>query len=298
MNKRKKVVAEHALSLFVEKGIAQTSIQDILNRAGISKGTFYNYFSSKHECVSEIIEQARYDATLMRSEFMIGKDPKDYAVLSEQITILSTLNRARGLDVVFEEMLHSGDRELKKVVLKYRVYEIEWLAVRFQEVFNIVLHEQAFEAAVIFYGMMQHLSFVSKMVQQNTIHINTITNACLIYMQDIVRVMLTESTNILDGQCLDVFVSSIRNVEVTVAEAIEQLQQFCELPDKTKSQQEITDAIVAEVQREDIRAVVIDALLRVFTKEFDGSPYLNEAKEISSVLWYLVKQNKFNKSTP
>ena len=30
MNKRKKIVAEHALALFIEKGIGQTSIQDIL----------------------------------------------------------------------------------------------------------------------------------------------------------------------------------------------------------------------------------------------------------------------------
>ena len=40
MNNRKKIVAEHALALFIEKGIRQTSIQDILDRTGISKGTF------------------------------------------------------------------------------------------------------------------------------------------------------------------------------------------------------------------------------------------------------------------
>ena len=38
---------------------------------GLSKGTFYNYFSSKHECVSASLEQARYDASLTRAEIKL-----------------------------------------------------------------------------------------------------------------------------------------------------------------------------------------------------------------------------------
>lgn len=56
MNERKKHVAETALKLFQEKGIQHTSIQDIVKAASISKGTFYNYFTSKNDCVAEILE--------------------------------------------------------------------------------------------------------------------------------------------------------------------------------------------------------------------------------------------------
>ncbi|MGA9287974.1 MAG: helix-turn-helix domain-containing protein, partial [Anaerobacillus sp.] len=49
MNDRKQHVIKMAHQLFIDRGFQATSIQDILDYSGISKGTFYNYFSSKNE---------------------------------------------------------------------------------------------------------------------------------------------------------------------------------------------------------------------------------------------------------
>lgn len=291
MNKRKRLVADQALTLFVEKGIAQTSIQDILERSGISKGTFYNYFSSKHECVWAILEQARYDARMMRGELMIEKDPRDVEVLLEQIAVLSSISRKRGLDAVFEEILHSGDSELKKLVLKYRVYELEWLGERFTEVFEIDQKEIAFEAAVIFYGIMQHLMFTKKVIHQNTLEPKTITRSAIIYVKEILRLMVEQGTNVLDSQHLQVYIKSFRNVELTVKEVIEPLEQFWHA-DFTRSQQQITEALLAEMKNDEPREVVLNALLKAFTNEFKGSLYDNESKELSSTIWHYIKQVK------
>ena len=38
-----------AFELFTEKGIKDTSIQDIVDKAGVAKGTFYLYFKDKYE---------------------------------------------------------------------------------------------------------------------------------------------------------------------------------------------------------------------------------------------------------
>lgn len=47
MHERKKQVLRAAHQLFIDKGFHQTSINDIIEYSDISKGTFYNYFSSK-----------------------------------------------------------------------------------------------------------------------------------------------------------------------------------------------------------------------------------------------------------
>lgn len=292
MNNRKRLVVDHALSLFIEKGIAQTSIQDIISRAGISKGTFYNYFSSKHECVEAILEQARYDARMMRGELMIEKDLKDVEILLEQITVLSNINRKRGLEAVFEEILHSGDLELKKLVLKYRVYELEWLAGRFTEVFEIEREEYAFEASVIFYGIMQHLMFTKKLIHQNTLESKTIARAAMTYMKEILRLMMEEGTNVLDSHNVQVFINSFNKVELTSQEVIENLEQFKHNADFTKSQQDITEALLSEVKFEEPRIIVMNALLKAFTNEFKGSLHMNKAKELASMVWYFIKQQK------
>ncbi|MFF5994854.1 TetR/AcrR family transcriptional regulator [Lysinibacillus sp. KU-BSD001] len=292
MNKRKKLVVDHALSLFVEKGIGQTSIQDILERASISKGTFYNYFSSKHECVGAILEQARYDATLARGEIMIGKDPQDVDVLIEQITVLSSINRSRGIDRVFEEILHSGDMELKKLVLKYRVLELDWLATRFVEVFGDDIRDYAFEAAVLYYGMMQHLSFTGKLIHQNTLEVKAVATSTMKYMKEIVPMLIHQGTGLFDIQNVSVFIGSFTKVEVSAEEVLEQLETFQAQPHFTKPQQDVTDALLEEIKKETPREIVVHALLRAFTYEFKDSPYTNEVKELSSVVWYLVKQLK------
>lgn len=51
--KRDYVVAT-ALQMFSDQGYEQVSVDDIIEKTGISKGTFYHYFKSKDEIISEI----------------------------------------------------------------------------------------------------------------------------------------------------------------------------------------------------------------------------------------------------
>ena len=49
--KKKKRIAllDAAYDLFTSKGVAETSISDIVQRAEMAKGTFYLYFKDKNE---------------------------------------------------------------------------------------------------------------------------------------------------------------------------------------------------------------------------------------------------------
>ena len=44
-----------ALKLFTEKGVKETSVQEITNEAGVAKGTFYLYFKDKYELQDYLI---------------------------------------------------------------------------------------------------------------------------------------------------------------------------------------------------------------------------------------------------
>jgi len=46
---------ETAFDLFIIKGINQTTIQDIVDEAGVAKGTFYLYFKDRHEIIEKIV---------------------------------------------------------------------------------------------------------------------------------------------------------------------------------------------------------------------------------------------------
>lgn len=52
--KRKKIY-EAAYELFTNKGVNQTSIDDIAKKAGVGKGTFYLYFGDKYDIMDRIV---------------------------------------------------------------------------------------------------------------------------------------------------------------------------------------------------------------------------------------------------
>ncbi len=55
-NKRRERIIDAAWKLFREKGFAETTINDILKEAQISKGTFYYYFRSKDDLLDTLSE--------------------------------------------------------------------------------------------------------------------------------------------------------------------------------------------------------------------------------------------------
>jgi AcrR family transcriptional regulator len=54
---RPQQIIEAALEVFGEQGLANARLQDIADRAGLSKGTIYLYFPNKEELFREVIRQ-------------------------------------------------------------------------------------------------------------------------------------------------------------------------------------------------------------------------------------------------
>ncbi|MEG1567773.1 MAG: TetR/AcrR family transcriptional regulator [Anaerovoracaceae bacterium] len=54
VNKTQRKIIEESLKLFMEKGYEETTIQDIINAVGMSKGAIYHYFKSKEDIFDAI----------------------------------------------------------------------------------------------------------------------------------------------------------------------------------------------------------------------------------------------------
>ncbi|WP_308027098.1 TetR/AcrR family transcriptional regulator [Bacillus sp. TH12] len=84
---------DKAHELFIEKGYHATSIQDILNHSGISKGSFYNYFSSKGELFKTVFSSILEEIEIERDKLLIGEDYTDITVYIEQVILIMELNK-------------------------------------------------------------------------------------------------------------------------------------------------------------------------------------------------------------
>ena len=57
---KEKSLLDNAFKLFTEKGIKDTSIQEIADKSGVAKGTFYLYFKDKYELQDQLIARKSY----------------------------------------------------------------------------------------------------------------------------------------------------------------------------------------------------------------------------------------------
>lgn len=75
LEKRKKLL-DSSYELFVEKGISNVSIAEICQKAGIAKGTFYLYFTSKEDIARSL--NRRISFTLMQKAYdEVNRNRKD-----------------------------------------------------------------------------------------------------------------------------------------------------------------------------------------------------------------------------
>lgn len=54
---KRQALLDIALQCFIENGLNQTSVNDIIQKVGIAKGTFYHYFPSKEALILELRRQ-------------------------------------------------------------------------------------------------------------------------------------------------------------------------------------------------------------------------------------------------
>jgi AcrR family transcriptional regulator len=101
--------------LFLEKGVRATSLQDIADRAGVTKGAIYSSFQSKEELVAEVIAAT---ATALRpvleAEMTVGEIFD--ALAAEAISLKTEMNARAAL--VAEYHLHALTNETLREKMK------------------------------------------------------------------------------------------------------------------------------------------------------------------------------------
>ncbi len=156
MYTRKQNVIKAAHQLFIEKGFLATSIQDILDYSGISKGTFYNYFSSKNELLIGIYKTIYSQLDKDRNELLIGKDPSNIEIFIKQLEMQMIANRKNKFINIYEEVVASNDADLQQFVRIIRLNTLRWYYNRFIDIFGEDKKPYLLDCAIMFQGIIQH----------------------------------------------------------------------------------------------------------------------------------------------
>ncbi len=117
-NRTEKIVLRSAKELFAQKGYHQTSISDIIRRAGVARGTFYLYFQSKRDVFNTILDELVKSLGGIMKRIDLNSSTPPLEQLRNILRLIFTLaledpdmprillSRAVGLDREFDRKLH------------------------------------------------------------------------------------------------------------------------------------------------------------------------------------------------
>lgn len=208
MNERKRHVLNKAHQLFIEKGFQATSIQDILEYSGISKGTFYNYFSSKSELLIAIIKKSVADMEILRNDLLMGQSPSDIEVFIKQIDLQLKMNRKNNLITLFEEVMVSDDKDLKQFIKKGQIKTIRWLYQRFIDLFGEEKKPFLLDSAIMFMGILRENLKYNYLAHQTNSNISDVVRYSVDRLVKIVDEVSETGEQLIKPELLDAWLPS------------------------------------------------------------------------------------------
>lgn len=112
---------QSALACFAEQGYQATTIDEIVRRAGVSKGMIYNYFPSKEEIYLQLLQEQTDDSFQELEDVfatVMSAQDKLRILMGKFREVPLSVDRQRAIAVHLEFMLYcSRHEDLKQVML-------------------------------------------------------------------------------------------------------------------------------------------------------------------------------------
>ncbi|WP_332645570.1 TetR/AcrR family transcriptional regulator [Lysinibacillus sp. 54212] len=152
---------ETAIELFATKGIESTSVQQITEQCGISKGAFYLSFKSKDELIMSIIDYFMKSFTIEIDRIVNAfSNPNDKLFHFYLTTFEMMKKNANFTEVFIKEQLHSIDEALINKMTFYETFITKTLQNIILELYGERIDQHQYDLSYIikgFIGSYSHL---------------------------------------------------------------------------------------------------------------------------------------------
>ena len=118
---RKSQIIQASLQLFAAKGYENTTVSNIIESAGISKGGFYHHYNSKEALLEDIVQMLIGDMAIIFEEVVARDDLSALEKTNEYIRRVTAYKGDKMVEVAaFLSELYSGG---KNVLLESKIYD-------------------------------------------------------------------------------------------------------------------------------------------------------------------------------
>ena len=140
---RRAEIMDAAMLLFMEKGYANTTTQDIVDKVNISRGLLYYHFKNKEDILYCLVE--RYSEKLLRDIHVIVNDDDKTAIEKIRAFIDATIISTDNVSAEGTELQKTVDLEENRYMLDKLSHKlIEKLTISFEMIINQGISEKVF----------------------------------------------------------------------------------------------------------------------------------------------------------
>ena len=140
---RRAEIMDAAMLLFMEKGYANTTTQDIVDKVNISRGLLYYHFKNKEDILYYLVE--RYSEKLLRDIHVIVNDDNKTAIEKIRAFIDATIISTDNVSAEGTELQKTVDLEENRYMLDKLSHKlIEKLTIYFESIINQGISEKVF----------------------------------------------------------------------------------------------------------------------------------------------------------
>jgi len=140
---RRAEIMDASMLLFMEKGYANTTTQDIVDKVNISRGLLYYHFKNKEDILYYLVE--RYSEKLLRDIHVIVNDDDKTAIEKIRAFIDATIISTDNVSAEGTELQKTVDLEENRYMLDKLSHKlIEKLTIYFERIINQGISEKVF----------------------------------------------------------------------------------------------------------------------------------------------------------
>ncbi len=157
-HERKNEILDTAQEIFLTKGYKQTSVESIIKKVGVAKGTFYYYFKSKEDLLDKLVKRI---ADKIQIEIKKIVEKKDLDAISKLEKAYSVAGNIKLENIQLIKLMLKILYKKDNLILRYKVYKsnVELVVPEFAKIIEQGVKEKLFntpypyEAARLFFEL-------------------------------------------------------------------------------------------------------------------------------------------------
>ena len=123
-DERRKEIIQAARELFQEKDYDKMTMQDLMKKLNIAKGTIYHYFSSKEDLLESVVEDLIYEELKRKKQLLKSTQGSNLNALEKFRMLVTTDTMAENNEQILESLHHPGNTLMHTRLLGFYIIKL------------------------------------------------------------------------------------------------------------------------------------------------------------------------------